>query len=258
MTILHIKFDGRLRNFWAILLTVILLSIYSGPLVNAQDSQIEDSLESVVSDENESFEDERDADLTNNNVGNQTIELFFKDFIPYANFTNYQYQGDQFYFEAQDIIMEYAPDSNGIFQVTSFSGQDAVAYVYQIRDTGLYELASFSDYYVVEDLRYSPEANDGIDSLIIPNNLTVGSSYSSGYHNENTRTVSELLSTYSVGGQDFDNVLRIEERTQEEEGSVLYDYYFAPVYGIIVIERTGVDGSTQRVLQLIAAHGAIN
>src|SRR5699024_3888118 len=120
---------------------------------------------------------------------------------------------------------------------TTLFRSEAIAYVYQIRDTGFYEPASFNDYYVVEDLRYSPEASDNDESLILPSNLTIGSSFSSGYNNEKRRMISELISSYDVGGQTFNDVLRIEEQAQEDSGPVTYNYYYAPTVGIIVIER---------------------
>lgn len=219
-----------LRKLLLVFLSAVLISIYNIQFVQAEDS--DDSFSAI-----------------------QSGSLSFEEFVPYANYTNYQYQGDQTYFDAQDIILEYAPDNNGVFQVTSFSGQSAIAYVYQIRESGLYELASFSDYYVVEDLRYSADAMDNVDSLILPSNLSVGSSFASGYNNEKSRTVSGLINSYFIGEQEFSNVLKLQEIAQEDVGQVIYDYYYAPVVGLIVIDRTGPDGSTQRVLQLLSAQG---
>lgn len=255
MAILRIKFDVNMRKCLTVFLTVILLSIYNEQVIHAQENDFDRSQESELV---ETSMDEDSDDVENSVITNQETNFSFEDFIPYANFTNYQYQGDHVYFGAQDIIMEYAPDNNGIFQVTSFSGQEAIAYVYQIRETGFYELASFNDYYVVEDLRYSPEASDNSESLVLSSDLSIGSSFSSGYNNENRRTVSEVINSYAVGGQTFNDVLRVEEQAQDESGPVTYNYYFAPTVGIIVVERTGTDGTTQRVLQLISAQGSIN
>ncbi len=253
MAILRVSFNLNMRKFITFVLSIMFLSISSGQVIQAQENNINDSQQDESLD---SSEDQETNESLNDESASQEISISFEEFVPYANFTNYQYQGDQVYFDAQDIIMEYSPDSNGIFQVTSFSGQEAIAYVYQIRDTGFYELASFNDYYVVEDLRYSPEASDNDESLILPSNLTIGSSFSSGYNNEKRRMISELISSYDVGGQTFNDVLRIEEQAQEDSGPVTYNYYYAPTVGIIVIERTASDGTTQRVLQLISAQGS--
>lgn len=180
---------------------------------------------------------------------------YFDQILPYAQFVNYQYGGDGTLFDVQDIIMEYSPDGNGIFQVVSYTGNNTIAYIYQIRDSGLYELAYFNDYYVVEDLRYSADALDGIDSLVLPSNLTIGLTFTTGYNNESVRKVAEIIDYYTVGNVSFDQVLRIEESKHDDEGPATYNYYYAPNYGIIVIERIAADGSSRRIMQLVSTQG---
>lgn len=209
----------------------------------------------------EFIEEFNNEDSLNSNQEEATVEesplnpSYFELILPYAQFINYQYSGDGSLFDIQDIIMEYGPDSNGIFQIVSYTGNDTTAYIYQIRDSGLYELAYFNDYYVVEDLRYSADALDGIDSLILPSNLTIGLTFTTGYNNESVRTVAEIVDYYSIGDVSFNDVLRIEERKEEADGPATYNYYYAPNYGIIVIERIGADGSNRRVMQLLSTQG---
>lgn len=243
-----------LRKLMVVLLSLILCSIYNLTAIQAENTGVNSS--DVETSENMESESLNEDNLESNN--RPALSVYFRDYVPYANFINYQYQGDQTYFDVKDMIMEYAPDNNGTFQVTAFSGQETVAYIYQIRESGLYELASFSDYYVVEDLRYSQDATDGIESLILPADLVEGTQFNSGYNNEIQLTITEIIDSYSVGGEVFNNVVRIDEETQDNSGQVLYSYYYTPVYGLLVIERTDSTGVTQKVLQLVSTQGQMN
>lgn len=182
----------------------------------------------------------------------------FSEFVPYAQFLNYQYQGDGNEFASQDIIMEYTPDANGIFQVAAFTDAKAVAYVYQIRNTGLYELAFYDNYYNVQDLRYSELANDGNESLILSSDLNVGSSFYSGYQNEKVRTVVDVIDYYVSGNTPYENVVIISESKNVNGQSVQMNYYFAPFYGIVSVEQNYSDGSVGRILELIGTQGFLN
>lgn len=186
-----------------------------------------------------------------------TPSLPFDRFIPYVQFLNYQYQGDGSTFVTQDIIMEYTPDANGVFQVAAFTENKAVAYIYQIRADGLYELAFFDNYDIVQDLRYSELALDGNDSLIISSNLSVGSTFYSGYQNEARRTVSEIIDYYVVGNTSYEGVVVIvEDSTTDTDGSYK-QYYLAPHYGIVSVERVYSDGNTSKVMELVSTQGSL-
>lgn len=174
-------------------------------------------------------------------------------YMPYAKFVNYQYQGDGSVFSTQDIIMEYTPDSQGIFQIASFTGKSATAYIYQITSAGLYELAMFEDYNIVEDLRYSPDAMDEQKSLVLPSKLTTGASYQSGYNNEKKRTVIEVYESFSFGGYTFQNVVKIQEGDQVP----FYYYYLAPEFGLILVERVNEQDITDKIIQLISTQGNV-
>lgn len=224
-----------LRNLLTVLVTIVLFTIYNSTLVQAENTN-------------------PSSDLEEDSTTNQSLTVNFRDYIPYAYFINYQYQGDQTYFDVKDMIMEYAPDTNGIFQVTAFSGQETIAYVYQIRESGLYELASFNDYYVVEDLRYSQDASDAMESLILPADLRAGTQFQSGYNKEIQLTISEIIDSYTVGGEVFSNVVKIDEKHANES----FSYYYAPIYGLLVIEHTDANGLTQKVLQLVSTQGQMN
>lgn len=187
----------------------------------------------------------------------QTPDLPFDRFIPYVQFLNYQYQGDGSTFVTQDIIMEYTPDANGVFQVAAFTENKAVAYIYQIRADGLYELAFFDNYDIVQDLRYSELALDGNDSLIVSSNLSVGSTFYSGYQNEARRTITDIIDYYVVGNTSYEGVVVIVEDSMTETDGSFKQYYLAPHYGIVSIERVYSDGNTSKVMELISTQGSL-
>lgn len=192
---------------------------------------------------------------TENLPQTQTLLLPFEQFIPYVQFLNYQYQGDGTSFITQDIIMEYTPDSNGVFQVAAFTENKAIAYIYQIRADGLYELAFFDHYDVVQDLRYSELALDGNDSLVLSSNLNVGSTFYSGYQNESRRTVVDIIDYYSAGTMSYENVIVIAEDAVTNSDGSYQQYYVAPNYGIVAIERVYPDKSTVKVIELTDTQG---
>lgn len=196
---------------------------------------------------------EDSTELTENN---QTV--VFSDFVPYAQFLNYQYQGDGTEFASQDIIMEYTPDANGVFQVAAFTETKAVAYVYQIRSSGLYELAFYDNYYNVQDLRYSELANDGNESLVLSSDLRIGSSFYSGYQNEKIRTVVDIIDYYVSGNTPYENVVIISENKTVNGQNVQLNYYFAPYYGIVSVEQAYNDGAVARILELVGTQGFLN
>ncbi|UUX33943.1 hypothetical protein [Fundicoccus culcitae] len=181
----------------------------------------------------------------------------FDAFIPYAQFVKYQYLGNGSNFTVRDIIMEYTSDANGIFQVTEFTGDQAKAFIYQKRESGLYELAYFDEYNDVQDLRYSSDATDGVDSLIIPSNLSVGYSYQSGYHKELTRTIINNFPIVTIGDISYENVYLIEENSNPNGQGITKHFYFAPQYGIIQVDEIHGDGSSSALMQLSHTEGYI-
>lgn len=204
--------------------------------------------EVIFANESNSTETEQ---VVNKNVS-------FSEVVPYSQFLNYQYLGDGSEFSSQDIIMEYTPDANGIFQVAAFTETKAVAYVYQIRSSGLYELAFFDNYNVVQDLRYSELANDGNESLILSSDLSVGSSFYSGYQNEKVRAVVDVIDYYVLGNTPYENVVIVSESEQVNGQAIHLNYYIAPNYGIVSVERTYGDGSVARILELVDTQGFLN
>ena len=204
--------------------------------------------EVIFANESNSTETEQ---VVNKNVS-------FSEVVPYSQFLNYQYLGDGSEFSSQDIIMEYTPDANGIFQVAAFTETKAVAYVYQIRSSGLYELAFFDNYNVVQDLRYSELANDGNESLILSSDLSVGSSFYSGYQNEKVRTVVDVIDYYVSGNTPYENVVIVSESQHVNGQAIQLNYYIAPNYGIVSVERTYGDGSVARILELVDTQGFLN
>ena len=245
------------RKFKAIIKAIFLLNIISGPhnvygqetndFYSESSEDISSSFEMIESNVSENvFEETSNLDETN-------LRMDFKDYMPFAKFVNYQYQGDGSLFETQDIIMEYMPDSQGIFQVAAFTGNSATAFVYQIRETGLFELAVFENYNIVEDLRYSDSAMDGVESLLLPNNVSEGQSFQSGYNKENRRTITEVIDNFSFGGYTFQNVIKIHEVQQNNQ----FYYYLAPEYGLILMERLDEHNNPQRIIQLLSTQGNV-
>ncbi|MBF6978594.1 hypothetical protein [Tuanshanicoccus lijuaniae] len=170
-----------------------------------------------------------------------TISGTFSDYIPYRQFNNYQYIGFGTGFENQYTILEYSPDQNGVFQIVMLVNGVAKAYVYQQRSTGLYELACIDSYGDVEDLRYSEQVANSGESLILSSNLSVGHQYASGYHNEYIRTIRSILPTYEKNNRTYQEVVMIEESGYADGSRT--NYYLAPRYGIICIERVDANGT---------------
>lgn len=247
------EWKKRIQISIAISLSLSLLILQPLHMSYAQEEQVSDTeqteqVEQVESSDTDSVEAEAE-------VLPQSPSLPFEQFIPYVQFLNYQYQGDGTNFITQDIIMEYTPDTNGVFQVAAFTENKAIAYVYQIRGDGLYELAFFDHYDVVQDLRYSELALDGNDSLVLSSNLSVGSTFYSGYQNESRRTVINIIDYYSAGTMSYENVIVIAEDAVVNSDGSYQQYYIAPHYGIVSVERVYPDNNTIKVIELIDTQG---
>lgn len=199
-------------------------------------------------------EESQESTVANDETVVQMVDpSLFNSIVPYAQFMNYKYVGDGTLFSTKDVIMEYMPDNNGVFQVAEFTENEAVAFVYQIRPTGLYELACIEDYSVVQDMRYSSLATDGSESFILPTDLKVGTSYQSGYSGEKRRTVTGTAESVSIGSQAYYNVLVIEE----EDGQSHKRLYFAENAGIILIEEVLSDGTSNHLMYLDETQGPL-
>ncbi|MGX7091382.1 hypothetical protein [Hutsoniella sourekii] len=177
----------------------------------------------------------------------------FADFVPFGRFITYSYQSPE---NSMTMIVEYSMDEEGIFQVAAtYEDGQVIAYVYQVKASGIYELAAFPEYYEVEDLRYSPEALDQYQSLILPNQLAIGTRYQSGYDNENQCEIVALLPTYQLGEKIYQDVLQVKVQNQNDQ-SISYCYY-APIYGLIAKEETGSKQELSQTLFLTAAEGQL-
>lgn len=237
-----------MKNTHKIYLGIILLSMLSTLNIYAQDE---------ITDETNSLPIEESTIYEESSIDEQSqakVSVNFQTYIPYITFVNYQYQGDGSIFDLQDIIMEYTPDNQGIFQIASFTGETATAYVYQMTEKGLYELAKFDNYNMVEDLRYTAAAQDEVKSLIFPSELVVGETYQSGYSNEIQKEIVDVLSTFDIGGMTFNQVLVIKVNASQQNGPLYY--YYAPEYGLILIEKD-LGQERLKVVQLISTQGSI-
>lgn len=231
---------------------MILTTLSSGNTMFAQETISEES--EITTEETELLPYDETIEESTEVINQPEISVDYLSYIPYITFVNYQYQGDGSIFNLQDIIMEYTPDNDGIFQIAAFYGNNATAYVYQMSENGLYELAKFDDYNMVEDLRYTEVAKDASKSLVFPKNVKVGEKFQSGYANEIQKEVLDLLPTYTLGGMTFNQVLVIREDNSSTGESLIY--YYAPDYGLILIERETAEGQV-KVVQLISTQGSI-
>lgn len=179
----------------------------------------------------------------------QTISLM--PYLPYYHFVEYSYQGDQVSFQNCNMILEFSPDANGRFQIVSITDENQTAIVYQLTAYGLYELARFSDYIEVKDLRYDERANDGTTDLIFPTNVNIGMTYIGGEDGRSQFTVSDVLSSIDMNGVTYQSVVVIREQRGNEE----FDNYFVPDNGLIAVEKVQPDGSRVTVLQQVNAGG---
>ncbi|MGX7108151.1 hypothetical protein [Facklamia miroungae] len=247
---------NKFQNKWMLLnilgLFFILLLNPSAEIYG----QEETSQDQVVIDQSEETTNEEVFETTEESVMEEVIDAsLFKEVIPYARYLNYQYVGDGSKFTSKDIIMEFMPDANGIFQVAEFTDTEAVAYVYQIRPEGLYELAYFENYTVVEDLRYSPDAQDETVSLVLPVDLSEGNIFKSGYQEEIKKKVIGTVDTVTIGQDIYNQVLIIEEM-EKNDGDTIRSYY-ANEAGLVLIERIHPDGSTSPIIYLNSKQGSI-
>ena len=163
---------------------------------------------------------------------NQAEQANFERYVPYVYKNHFCYVNGNEAINKRDMILEFKPDGNGIFQVISYNNEnEAVAYVYQIREDGLYELAVFSPYIMVSDLRYSAEASDGKESLILPRNLATITTYKSGYNQEIERTIVSRNMELQLGEEVFHQVIKIKEVANNETSY----HYYAPDVGLLLV-----------------------
>ncbi len=251
------------KLLWLVSIFFLLptFSFMQPPMVAAQMSEelpaSEETLEGEFTDEEFQLDDES---LVNENSAVEAAvdPNLFNTVLPYAKFLNYQYIGDGIEFTTKDIIMEYAPDNNGVFQVAEFTENKAVAFIYQVRSNGLYELAFFDDYNVVQDMRYTLAATDGSESLILPADLKAGNVFQSGYQKEKVRTIIGTADLVQIGEESYSNVLIMEEISTINGQERKLNYYLAPDYGIILVEEVHLDGTRSNLMYLNSVQGPLN
>lgn len=202
------------------------------------------------------FADESSS-IEPNNEPTQQQSIQLASILPYAQFIEYHYIGDSINYPSGNLILEFSADSGGRFQVVRMTAENVHAIIYQINQQGLFELANFSDYTNVRDLRYDESLNASTGSLILPSQITVGTQYRSGYNNESEMTVVEIIPTLTMNQVIYEDVVKIhEKRNTSASGSEFYHYY-APIYGLIAIEQIE-SGETTTVLQQVYADGYLN
>lgn len=230
------------KNRHSILVLVALLLCVETINAQGSDNMVESDDVNILESEEVSNELEQSIETDESQILSESEEslnekdesvisyAIFEQILPFVQYLSYTYNhlGAN-----QDVIMEFYPDATGTFQVVVLSGNQAQAYVYQIKSSGLYELAVFDDYDEVKDLRQTIEATSGSESLIIPRNLTVGTQFLSGYNNEKTCEVEEIMASYMVGDTQYNDVVKIKS---EGPNGTEYQYY-ASSYGLIKVEQ---------------------
>lgn len=224
--------------------------IHAEEAIESEESSLTESMEEEPEEKEEPQED-KEQEITESQAA---PVISFPVIVPYAQFVEYVYAGDEVNFPSCHLIMEFTPDSNGIFQLAAMGNESTTAYVYQLRQDGLYELAYFEDYTLVEDLRYTDEAMDGQEALVLPSQLAVGQSFQAGPNYADTYTVLDVLTQVNIANQTYYDVVKIKASRSEGE----FYYYFAPNLGLIAVEAVGASGETTTVLHLQRASGFIN
>ena len=239
---------------------VIVLSCYAPVQTGFGQETLEEYIDSTI-DEQLTNDLSSEDQIVETTQAETTVEVdpthieYFKQIVPYTKFLNYQYVGMDSNFKLKDVIMEYMPDADGIFQVAEITDNQAVAFVYQIRPDGLYQLAVFDDYSQVEDLRYSEDASDEFISMILPVNLEIGSNFTSGYQQEIKKEITGVVDYVTIGEDIYREVLIIEEADDNQADTLRT--YFAKEAGLVLVERVRPNGETTTVYFLNSKQGSL-
>lgn len=152
-------------------------------------------------------------------------------YAPYAFYQHYDYPGEGHEFVPFTAELQYAADENGIYQVAVDNTGTRTVYVYQLTESGVYELAYFPENYSNEDMRGHADVLDDVKSLVFPASLHVGDDIIRGYsQNTETFTVASIEANYSIGDVWYPNVLVLESANTE---GYTYRLYYAPGVGLI-------------------------
>lgn len=152
-------------------------------------------------------------------------------YAPYAFYQHYDYSGEGHEFVPFTAELQYAADENGIYQVSVDNSGTTTVYVYQLTDSGVYELAYFPENYSNEDMRGHADVHDDLKSLFFPASLHVGDDIIRGYgQNKETFTVASIEANYSIGNAWYPNVLVLESVNTE---GYTFRLYYAPGVGLI-------------------------
>lgn len=255
-------------KLWFFLSVMFLISPFTNRYIYAEEIQAENTIESIPNPEeffsseySESFTSESDI-VESFPEEKQTVEvpvtsIQISAYYPYVQFVNYQYRDYNSDYKVQNLIMEYQPDENGRFQSVAFNGQDAVAYVFQIKPEGLYLISKVDGYQEVGDIRYSGYGVQG-ESLILPFSLTIGDVYYRGFDSSYKCKIDQLISVFTLNGATYNDVVKIIETSPNYPSGHSYNYYYAPSYGLIYIEESLSDGSTQPIFELSNVQGQIS
>lgn len=155
-------------------------------------------------------------------------------YAPNVFYQEYHFDGEGNEFAAQEVVLQYSPDDNGVYQFSVSNGGTTIVFVYQLTEAGVIELAYYPETYESTDLRYHDDATDDLTSLVLPANLTVGQTFYRGYHGDEAYHVIGILPTFELLGVTYYDVIVLEPVTHPEGGE--QRFYYAPQIGHIMDE----------------------
>ena len=221
-----------------------------------QTSSSESQIESQVESQDENVETSETSPSETPAEQSQPM-LSFESFLPFCQYVEYVYQGDEQEIASYNMILEFAKDQNGLFQAVKFVGDKAQALIYQVTDQGLYQLATFDNYLNVEDLRYSDQVDPNRRSLILPRNIQIGVEFKSGYNQEINATIEDIIDEFYLGQVAYQNVVKVREADTSNPNQASLVKYYAPKAGLIAVQIVDQSGQAVTVLQLNSIDGEI-
>lgn len=165
---------------------------------------------------------------------NAQTEVDGLSYAPNVYYQVYDYAGEGNEFASQEVVLQYPPNDNGVYQFSVGNGGTTIVFVYQLSNEGVYELAYFPENYDTTDLRDHADATDIQKSLVFPATLSIGQEFNRGYHANEAHKVVDILPTFELLGATYYNVVVIEPVDHPEGGE--QRFYYAPHIGHIMDE----------------------
>ena len=164
-----------------------------------------------------------------------------QDYAPFLWYKEYYYQGEGNEFATFKVTRTHPKDNKGRYQYVVDSGA-RVAHVVQVQKEQVVERAYFVIDHtnaLVDDYRYSPDANDLFGRTIIPADLGYGTLFYNGYYRKDPFRVVGILQEMEVLGQVYYDVLLVES---DHPYDGITQNYYAPKIGLIQTDFISSDG----------------